>query len=165
MNSIWFSLAWKEWHEHKWKLVSIVAILCGVATLIMSFAETQDTFALAVSLVGICIVPLAMFIGLGAAANERSRNTLPFLQSLPAPLWRVALMKVVLGLLTLFLSIIFAIAFIYAWKLLAELAGQNTGLAFGSFRSRGFQAYGTSTASLCWPLLLQAYSPGAPRLV
>jgi len=125
MRTIWFSLAWKEWHEHKWKLVSIVAILCGVAALIMGFAETRDIFALAVSLVGICIVPLAMFIGLGAAANERSRNTLPFLQSLPAPLWRVALMKVVLGLVTLFLSIIFAVAFIYAWKFLAELAGQN----------------------------------------
>jgi hypothetical protein len=129
MRTIWFSLAWKEWHEHKWKLVSIVAILCGVAALIMGFAETEDTFGVAVSLVGICIVPLAMFIGLGAAANERSRNTLPFLQSLPAPLWRVALTKGVLGLVTLFLSIIFAVAFIYAWIFLAELAGQKTGLA------------------------------------
>jgi hypothetical protein len=135
MNSIWYSLAWKEWHEHKWKLVSMVAILWGAAALAFAFFEprTDDVFGVAVALVGVCILPLSMFIGLGAAANERSRNTLPFLQSLPAPLWRVAVMKVVFGLVSLFVAIALSIAFIYVWKFVAELAGQETTRAMRQF--------------------------------
>ena len=69
------------------------------------------SFGVAVGMVGLCILPLSMFIGLGAAASERSRNTLPFLQSLPAPLWRVAVIKVVFGLFSLLVAIALAIAF------------------------------------------------------
>ena len=47
-----------------------------------------------------CIVPLAIFVGLGTAAGERSRGTLAFLQALPVPMWRVALHKLIAGLLT-----------------------------------------------------------------
>ena len=39
MRTIWQSLAWKEWHEHKWKLVSITAILWATAA--MSLRETD----------------------------------------------------------------------------------------------------------------------------
>ena len=87
--------------------------------------KPDDIFAVAVVIVGLCILPLSMFIGLGAAASERSRNTLPFLQSLPAPLWRVAVVKVVLGLFSLFAAIAIAIAFVSAWKYVAELAGHE----------------------------------------
>src|SRR5215211_3077949 len=70
MRSILHSLAWKEWHEHKWKLVSMVAVLWGTGALAM-FEGRRDAFALAGVVMALCIGPFAFFIGLGAAANER----------------------------------------------------------------------------------------------
>jgi len=122
MRTIWHSLAWKEWHEHKWKLVSIAVILWGTASLAMLQHDT-DMFGLAAAIVMLCSVPLAVFIGLGAAANERSRGTLAFLQALPVPMWRVALAKCFFGLVSLVVPIAAAMASFYVWKLCFDLLG------------------------------------------
>jgi ABC-type transport system involved in multi-copper enzyme maturation permease subunit len=90
MRTILHSLAWKEWHEHKWKFVSILAILWTTAALALFYGE-NDAFALAACIVAFCIIPLSVFVGLGTAASECSRGTLPFLQALPAPMWPIAL--------------------------------------------------------------------------
>src|SRR3972149_3351379 len=112
MRSVWHSLAWKEWQEHKWKLASIVAILWGVTALALLMAG-QEMFDLALGLLFLSIVPLAVFVGLGAAANERSSGTLPFLQSLPVPMWRVALSKLLFGLLTIIAPIVLTVLLFY----------------------------------------------------
>src|SRR3972149_4322861 len=88
MRTIWQALAWKEWHEHKWKLAALTAVLWGVAAWILAVAGSHDKIALMTVFAILGIIPLSVFVGLGAAANERSRNTLPFLQSLPAGTWR-----------------------------------------------------------------------------
>ena len=51
MNSIFYSLAWKEWHEHKWKLAAITAILCGIAALILDLVAKQDAIGLPIAFV------------------------------------------------------------------------------------------------------------------
>jgi hypothetical protein len=122
MRTIQRSLAWKEWHEHKWKLASIAAILCGVTSLAM-LEEKRDMFGLAFGLLVMCIVPLAVFVGLGAAANERSRGTLAFLQALPVPMWRVACSKLLFGVVTLVVPVVFAVALFYVWTLVFENLG------------------------------------------
>ncbi len=123
MRTIWHSLAWKEWHEHKWKLVAITAVLWGVAALVLCFDDLGDTFGQAIALVAICIVPLSVFVGLGAAANERSRNTLPFLQSLPVPMWQAALTKLLIGFATLFAPIVLTVGFLYVCRIGLGFAG------------------------------------------
>ena len=67
MHTTWQSLAWKEWHEHKWKLVSITAILWGVIILVMliDLRVPSERLPLAAALVTFCTLPLAVFIGLG----------------------------------------------------------------------------------------------------
>ena len=35
MRTIWFNLAWKEWHEHKWKLAALIATMWSVTALIL----------------------------------------------------------------------------------------------------------------------------------
>ena len=122
MRSVWHSLAWKEWHEHKWKLASIVAILWGVTSLALLMAG-QEMFDLALGLLFLSIVPLAVFVGLGAAANERSSGTLLFLQSLPVPMWRVALSKLLFGLLTIFVPIVLTVLLFYLWTLGLDALG------------------------------------------
>jgi hypothetical protein len=123
MRTIWHSLAWKEWHEHKWKLASIVAILFGVAVLVLLNMDRQDTFVLAIMASVWCIIPLAVFVGLGAASNEQSRGTLAFLQALPAPLARVAMLKLIFGLITLAAPLFLAAALLYAWSRGLDLFG------------------------------------------
>src|SRR4029079_5622139 len=96
MRSIWHSLAWKEWNEHKWKLVSILAVMWCLMAFVVVMAGLSDrpvrteSFQVSALLGGI---PMAVFVGLSIAAGEQSRGTLPFLQSLPVPMWRVALHK------------------------------------------------------------------------
>jgi hypothetical protein len=115
MRNILHSLAWKEWHEHKWKLASIVVILWATAALALYYGE-RDGFGMATVMVCFCLVPLAVFVGLGSAANERSRGTMAFLQALPAPMWPVALAKLIFGLLTLTLPVVLTLPLLYGWN-------------------------------------------------
>jgi hypothetical protein len=105
MNSTWQSLIWKEWHEHKWKLVSITAVLIGATALAVLASEPQDKLGLAFGMMFMCVVPLAVFVGLGIASNERSRTTLAFLQAQPVPMWHVGLTKLLVGLLTVVIPV------------------------------------------------------------
>jgi ABC-type transport system involved in multi-copper enzyme maturation permease subunit len=113
MRTVWQSLAWKEWHEHKWNFVSILAILCGVTGLMALTVDERNTLGAALAILLLTVVPLAMFIGMGAAAGERSRGTLPFLQALPVPMWRVALHKLVAGLVTVIVPFAIVVAATY----------------------------------------------------
>src|SRR5262249_28250725 len=114
MRTIWQALIWKEWHEHKWKFVSIVAILWCTAIISLTQRE-PDAFGLSVAILAFCLIPLSIFVGLGAAANERSRGTFAFTQALPAPIWRIAFTKLISGLLVLIGSVVLTLPVYYAW--------------------------------------------------
>ncbi|MBX3412328.1 MAG: hypothetical protein KF708_06380 [Pirellulales bacterium] len=116
MRNIWQSLAWKEWHEHKWRLAALTAILCGLTLYALTDSSSnRDVFGGVFAMTLMVIGPLAIFVGAGTAANERSRGTLAFLQSLPVPLWRVALHKLAFGLLTLVVPTICLMVVIAVW--------------------------------------------------
>jgi hypothetical protein len=113
MSTIWQSLAWKEWHEHKWKLASILAVLLCVTTSVLPNDVLEADFLL-ITLI-ICIVPLSMFVGFGTAAGERARGTQAFLQALPVPLHRVAMHKLAFGLLTISLPVLVTLIYVMLW--------------------------------------------------
>jgi hypothetical protein len=123
MRTIFQSLAWKEWHEHKWKLASLTAILWGITALVIFNSEHRDVLEGVLGMLVPCVAPLSIFLGLGVAASERSRGTLQFLQSLPVPMWRVALHKVSFGLTTLFVPIALTIALVYAYGFILMWTG------------------------------------------
>ncbi|HVT27963.1 MAG TPA: hypothetical protein VHE81_08110, partial [Lacipirellulaceae bacterium] len=124
MRTIWQSLAWKEWNEHKWKVVSLLAVLLGVAVLIRVTIERDDDVLDAWQvLLDLCVAPLAIFIGLGTAAGERSRGTLAFLQALPVPMRRVAVHKWFYGLATILAAAGVTIALLYVWAALGFMHG------------------------------------------
>jgi hypothetical protein len=134
MNTTWCSLLWKEFHEHKWKLLSTTAILWSVAALGLFQPERGMLIGIHPALV-MAIVPLAIFIGAGTATSERSRGTLRFLQSLPVPMWRVAIYKAAIGLATILISAMLTLAFVFVWLKLAGLLGASPD-AFGDVTSR-----------------------------
>jgi ABC-type transport system involved in multi-copper enzyme maturation permease subunit len=114
MRSIWYSLAWKEWHEHKWKLAALTAVLCGVNLLLLR-EPVQDTLGVCFWTTAVVTMPLALFLGVGAAAGERSQRTAEFLAALPVPSWRVALVKLLAGLSVLSIAIAATYFATYWW--------------------------------------------------
>jgi hypothetical protein len=125
MRTIWQSLAWKEWHEHKWKLASITAITCGtmvIALLLAPKSEADWVGALLASLL-MSMVPLSVFVGAVEAAGERGGGTLVFMGSLPVPRWKVGLWKLALGAATCLLPILFALALFSCWYVGGDLLG------------------------------------------
>lgn len=118
MRTIWRSLMWKEWHEHKWKLVALTAILCGVSAILILATESERSDALvAFVMLAYIVVPLAFFLGAHDAADERGRGTEAFLQSLPVPTWQQAAWKLAFGILTcilpIFLALVVLVGMIY----------------------------------------------------
>ncbi len=105
MRTIWQALAWKEWHEQKWKLAALTAIVAGVSSMPF-FDYDRMSFGAAPFLSVFCIVPLAMFIGAGVATGERLRDTLEFTRALPVSQWRIAAHKLVAGALTCVLPVV-----------------------------------------------------------
>ena len=66
MRTIWHNLLWKEWHEHKWKMLSLVAITVSIP--LASLYDGPETFFLSITSVLIASVFLsALFIGMGVA--------------------------------------------------------------------------------------------------
>jgi hypothetical protein len=137
MRTIFQSLAWKEWHEHKWRLLSLTAILWSIAVLGLVHPERGTLIGIHLALT-LAIVPLTVFVGLGTAASERSRGTLPFLQSLPVPMWRVAIHKLVAGLATFIVPALLTVAFVFAGLKLGTLMGIEYRQSFSELAS-GFR--------------------------
>lgn len=116
MRTIWQSLAWKEWHEHKWRLAALTAILCGLMLFSLNDSDkNRDVFGGVMAMALLVVAPLAIFVGAGTAASERSRGTLAFLQALPVPMWRVALHKLAFGLLTVAVPAVCLMAVVFVW--------------------------------------------------
>jgi hypothetical protein len=122
MKTIWSSLIWKEWHEHKWKLAAIAAVICG-ATTVSLFAGDGDEFGLAFAMMLFCTIPLSIFVGLSSAASERSRSTMPYLQSLPAPTRQVTAVKLGWGLVTVVVPVLLACGILFFLRIAFDLLG------------------------------------------
>ncbi len=44
MRTVWQSLVWKEWHEHKWQLAALAAVLSSIAmAAILLESNAQDS--------------------------------------------------------------------------------------------------------------------------
>src|SRR5437660_954508 len=99
MRTIWHSLAWKEWHEHKWKLAAIMVVLTAIAFVVCVKANRVESSVL-FGVIALCTIPFAIFLGLGSAASENSLGTMRFLHALPVPMWLAAIHKLVFGLIT-----------------------------------------------------------------
>jgi hypothetical protein len=148
MRTIWHSLAWKEWHEHKWKLVLLVTILWSIVVIALLDLDRGSLVGIFVGLF-LGIAPLAVFIGLSSAASERSRGTLPFLQALPVPMWRVALHKIAMGLITILVPVALTVALVLVWLGCLDLLGIEYRAAddFAEFGSLDFRFFDNARAN------------------
>jgi hypothetical protein len=98
MNSVWRSLLWKEWREHRWIPSLIIAGCVAIGLLNAAIYQDWEMFIIGPIIVLALGVPAtAMFVGAGIAARERSQRTLGFMQALPASMKKAAGAKIVVA--------------------------------------------------------------------
>lgn len=96
MNNLWLHLAWKEWHEHKWKLASLIAIPLTISLFFVLVEPSGAIDAFFCAWIG--YVPLAaLFMAMTVASGERSAGTMDFVRSLPIPRFQVAAVRLFMG--------------------------------------------------------------------
>jgi ABC-type transport system involved in multi-copper enzyme maturation permease subunit len=124
MNTIWRNLLWREWHEHKWKLASLTAIMLAMqATAIWG---DPQLVTLGAPIAGFfAIIPLAVFVAMNAAAGERTAGTLAFARSLPADRSLLGASKLAAGAATLLASIVLASLLPLVWLMVLNWTGHS----------------------------------------
>lgn len=113
MNSVWFSLVWKEWREHRWKMAAFVAVLLA-GVLGCLFAAKVDRAGY-FSVVMLSYAPIAaVFLAMGIAAGERSQRTLPLLRAMPLNLPGLTVLKLLMATATFLTPIVIAVLVLLA---------------------------------------------------
>jgi ABC-type transport system involved in multi-copper enzyme maturation permease subunit len=121
MNSTWRSLLWKEWREQRWKLALMIAGCLAIGLVLAAvFGEWEAFIAGPVMMLSLVVPAVAVFIGAGIAAGERSHGTLPFLQALPSPMKKAAVTKLLVASATVaapfFLaSLVLVVTWLFRW--------------------------------------------------
>ncbi|MDZ4658872.1 MAG: hypothetical protein SH868_14950 [Bythopirellula sp.] len=113
MNSIWLSLLWKEWCEHRWKMAALTGILLATPALslfVVARASRTDLIESALSISTTVLYPYAllagMFIGMSVAAGENSRRTSRFLSAMPEAAWKAGAAKILVAMLVVSLPVV-----------------------------------------------------------
>lgn len=121
MKTVWRSLIWREWHEHKWKLAALSTIMLSVQACVIIKDPSLDLPAIAVWV--LCGAPGAFFIGLHTASDECSGRTLAFVRGLPVSIRRVAIVKLALGAMTSVLPVLAAALLTVGWVVIWQATG------------------------------------------
>jgi ABC-type transport system involved in multi-copper enzyme maturation permease subunit len=118
MNYTWKALAWKEWREQRWKLVTLTAI--GIIAPIALRFWQSDPYGIIWTTTAtlVVLVPAgALLLGMQAASTERSRGTIEFLQALPVRTSRPAAIKLAVAALTIAIPVCAAVGVAACWML------------------------------------------------
>lgn len=123
MNTIWRNLLWREWHEHKWKLAALSAIMLSLQ--LFSLAEDPGLATPQIVIWALCGACGAFFLGLHAASGERSGRTLEFVRACPANLRKFAVAKLAMGAIASLLPIVTAMSLAIVWLLVRQAGGAS----------------------------------------
>jgi hypothetical protein len=123
MNTIWRNLLWREWHEHKWKLAALTAIILSLQLFLL--AEDPGLAMPQIFIWALCGACGAFFLGLHAASSERSGRTLEFVRACPANLRKFALAKLAMGAIASLLPIAAAMSLAIVWLLVRQAGGAS----------------------------------------
>ncbi|HXT60689.1 MAG TPA: hypothetical protein VN699_18760, partial [Pirellulales bacterium] len=121
MRTIWRSLLWREWHEHKWKLAALAAIMFSLQLVVIVEDPGMATPQIFVWV--LCGAPGAFFLGLHAASGERSGRTLEFVRAFPANMRRFAIAKLAMGAFASVAPVLAALLLAIVWLAIWRATG------------------------------------------
>lgn len=164
--TIWKILIWKEWHEHKWKLLALTAILMSVYLAMLSEDLTMPTrdsgdvlFALMLALLAHTLFA-PLFIGMSVCTAEHASRSIEFIRAQPFSLKEAARVRFVMGAVLLIVPIIVcylcSVLFVTIWP--GTMPGssiENAGLPGSWSIMRAMTAYvgigiGASLNAYAW---------------
>ena len=112
MNSIWLSLLWKEWREHR-LLLLILSVVALLSSFFMWSKAESDLLGIYLNgwffFLAFYSVLAGLFLGMSVAGRENSRGTAAFLFALPMGTWRAAVAKILVASATAILPILLAL--------------------------------------------------------
>ena len=176
MRTVWQSLLWKEWHEHKWKLAGFL-LLAVLLMLMFSWMPHRGGIAAMPMMVGLVLffhsILAGLFQGMHTAGGENGRGTMPFLQTLPVPMRKPAAARLLVSWITVVVPMLVVVALAYAYlswhnSTPATLAGASTWIdPGGALSTWGFEdwllGFGLSGVLLVSSLLLWMAAAGVNR--
>lgn len=92
------SLFWKEWCEHRWKLAYGCVLLMGFVAVGLRSRIVQDEVIVVFAAAGGSVL-MALLVGMGLVAAERSDGSLGMLLALPVRSWKIFAVKMAMGIL------------------------------------------------------------------
>ena len=116
MHSPYSAILWKEWREHRWKLVFGCVMLMAYVAIGLRARLMPDLVTLVTALYG-GAVALAVFTAMGVTATERSEGSFGVLLSRPFSPWKT------LGVKTLVAIVVSATPLVAAALLAIVMAG------------------------------------------
>ncbi len=170
MRSLWHSLLWKEWHEHKWKLVGWLLLVGVFSLLSYSTGGEGHNLPIAVSVILFLFsFVAAIFTGMYTAGGENGRGTMSFLQTLPVTMQKPAAAKLLMSLVATTIPVVAVIGLAYAYLALFSLDEAWDGFSAADvlFSTWGFQHWllglGLSSILCIASLLLWMAAAGVNR--
>ncbi len=172
MRSVWQSLRWKDWHEHKWKLAGLLARVLMLVVMLGRGALVLLPMAVTTTL--LCYSVLAgLFLGMHTAGGENGRGTMSFLQTLPVTMRKPAAARLFMSWITVVVPVLVVVGLAYAylsWHILppatlAEMSynsGQMSALSTWGFED-WLLGIGLSGVLLVSSLLLWMAAAGVNR--
>jgi len=99
------ALFWKEWCEQRWKLAYGCVLLMGFVAVGLRSRLVQDDIIIIMAAGGGSVL-MALLVGMGLVAAERSEGSLEMLLALPVRSWKIFAVKMAMGALVCALPIV-----------------------------------------------------------
>ncbi len=132
MNLI-FTLFWKEFHEHKWKVLSLCAIM--ISLLLAGTVGYEDDL-------GIGLIPMLYgylliaptYVAMGVSASEQSNRSIGFIRGLPIATWKAGAVRIFTGWVVMLFPLLSSLLLCLLWVSVAppkELPSTSLGFPWG----------------------------------
>lgn len=132
MNLI-FTLFWKEFHEHKWKVLSLCAIM--ISLLLAGTIGYEDDL-------GIGLIPMLYgylliaptYVAMGVSASEQSNRSIDFIRGLPIATWKAGMVRILTGWVVMLFPLLSSLLLCLLWVSVAppkELPSTSLGFPWG----------------------------------
>lgn len=105
--AIWKTLFWKELHEHKWKMLSLIAMVLSVIVLQLIRSDVETGLVLVVY--GY-ILAAPIYITMGVSSAEQANRSISFVKAIPNSIWQAGVARVIVGWLVLMAPLVSACA-------------------------------------------------------
>ncbi len=103
----WLNLFWKEWHEQKWKLLSLTAIALGICLAMLGQDLENVTFSMIATIFSYALLA-PIHLGMGVCAGEHASGVIQFVRAQPVSIRRVATVRWIVGACVLLIPLLCA---------------------------------------------------------